>query len=690
MMITAILAMFALAAPALADSRIALVIGNSDYSDAPALANPSNDASAIGAALERLGFTVLIGLDQNITDFRDLIYQFSKQAVDADLALFFYAGHGLQVSGRNYLLPVDAALKSETDLDFATIDLQLVLKQLERSAPNSIVLLDACRDNPFETALTRSMGATRSAAALSRGLAPVETLGGALIGFATDPGAVAFDGTGQNSPFTEALLAHIETPGLEINTLMTRVRADVVNNTGKRQRPWATSSLLNEVYLAPSLRPPAEKQPNLVATAVDGQGIAPNPANAWEKFDERFDGTAGNDIILGGQGVNWFRATKGNDFYSGDTPGNQYNVTIPDIPLRDIRWSYDPDAQMLRGVHPILGTDFFDASIDNFWSAAPDDGEWMGLASILALADQFTYSPQDVGMSLQSQTEVASAALQPATQNTTQPDDTSRLTDKIGTLTFQPIPPGRFIMGSDTNAAEQPLVEVGLPSFTMSRTEITVGHFREFVDISGYAPEAGCYVWTENGRLRFRKNANWSAPGFETTEDMPVACVNWQDAAAYADWLGLVLGKSVRLPSEAELEYAIRAGTTGAYPFAGGAETACEAVNAADASSVFKWRNTACDDGFPQAAEVTALPSNAFGLTGATGNLWEWAADCWSPTHKGASQTGTARTTGQCDSRVLRGGSFDDPIENLRSAYRVGIPAKRRQANVGFRVVLEP
>ena len=171
---------------------------------------------------------------------------------------------------------------------------------------------------------------------------------------------------------------------------------------------------------------------------------------------------------------------------------------------------------------------------------------------------------------------------------------------------------------------------------------------------------------------------------------MPVACVNWQDAAAYADWLGQTLGMTGRLPSEAELEYAIRAGTTGAYPFTGGAEAACKAVNAADASSVFKWRNTACDDGFPQAAKVTALPANALGLVGTTGNLWEWAADCWSPTHKGASQTGAARTTGQCDSRALRGGSFDDPIENLRSAYRVGIPAKRRQANVGFRVVVDP
>ncbi|CAN0601586.1 unnamed protein product, partial [Ectocarpus sp. 12 AP-2014] len=137
------------------------------------------------------------------------------------------------------------------------------------------------------------------------------------------------------------------------------------------------------------------------------------------------------------------------------------------------------------------------------------------------------------------------------------------------------------------------------------------------------------------------------------------------------------------------LEYAIRAGTTGAYPFTEGAKAACETVNAADASTGFKWRNTACEDGFPRTAEVNALKPNAFGLSGTTGNLWEWAADCWHPSHEGARSDGKARTKGECESRALRGGSWDDPLGNLRSAYRVGIPAKRRQANIGIRIVVE-
>ena len=666
-----------------ADRRVALVVGNSDYSSAPALANPTNDATAIGAALERLGFSVSLGLDQTNSEFRDLIYQFSRQAEGAELALFFYAGHGIQVAGRNYLLPVDATVESETDLDFAAVDLQLVLKQLERSARNSIVLPDACRDNPFETALSRSMGATRSATALSRGLARVETLGGALIGFATDPGAVAFDGDGQHSPFTDALLSHMETPGLEINSLMTRVRADVVTATDRRQRPWATSSLLQEVRLAPEAQPAADVTPQLVATAADGQGVPPNPANAWEKFQERFDGTSGNDVIFGGAGVDWFRATPGNDFYSGGAEWNQYNIIIPDIALDDLRWSYDKAAKMLRSVHPALGTDYFDASIDNFWSATPDGGEWRGLESLIAIAEPFTYHPRDVGRPAEER--LAAVAPLPATRDPIKPGDTS----DPGAVAFQSIPAGRFTMGSNANATERPLIEVDLPGFFISQSEITVGQYRQFIAQSGYTPEIGCYVWTDNGRLRFRDQAGWASPGFDVSDDMPVACINWHDAQAYTVWFSSTYGKNARLPSEAELEYVIRAGTTGEYPFSGGAEGACKAVNAADASSRFKWRNTACQDGFAQVAEVSALTPNAFGLTGTTGNLWEWAADCWNPSHKGAPNDASARTTGQCESRVLRGGSWDDPLENLRSAYRVGISSKQRQANIGFRIVLE-
>ena len=236
--------------PALAEKRIALVVGNADYRHATPLRNPVNDANALSGALERLGFEVLLGTDLDLDGMRALIRDFGVKARDADVGLFFYAGHGLQVAGKNYLLPVDATLESETDLDFAAIDSGLVQRQLNRGPSTKLVFLDACRDNPFATNLARSMGATRSANALGRGLARIEAAGGSLIAFATDPGDVAADGQGRHSPFTAALLEHIETPGLEINVMLTRVRADVFEATKNRQRPWTSSSLIGEVYLA--------------------------------------------------------------------------------------------------------------------------------------------------------------------------------------------------------------------------------------------------------------------------------------------------------------------------------------------------------------------------------------------------------------------------------------------------------
>ena len=212
---------------ALAEKRVALVVGNAEYVNATSLANPANDANAVADSLERLDFTVVRGIDLDLLEMRRAVRDFSEKLEGADVALFFYAGHGMQVFGENYLIPVDAELSDEADLDFAALKIDLVLRQMEREPRVKIVVLDACRDNPFETQLARSMGATRSARALGSGLAEINPAGGTMIAFATDPGDVALDGTGQHSPFTEALLKHIETPGLEVNVMMTRVRGRV-------------------------------------------------------------------------------------------------------------------------------------------------------------------------------------------------------------------------------------------------------------------------------------------------------------------------------------------------------------------------------------------------------------------------------------------------------------------------------
>ena len=230
-----------------AERRIALVIGNATYQNTPELKNPKNDATDMAASLRRLGFEVFEGRDLDKRAMERMIRQFGVKLSGADLALFFYAGHGLAVGGQNYLVPVDARLASEGDADFEGLPLSLVLKQMEREAKTSIVLLDACRDNPLARNLARNMG-TRSSQ-IGQGLAEVRTGVGTLIGFSTQPGNVAVDGTGRNSPYAEALLKHMELPGRDVSGVLISVRNDVLKATDGRQVPWEHTSLTGQVYL---------------------------------------------------------------------------------------------------------------------------------------------------------------------------------------------------------------------------------------------------------------------------------------------------------------------------------------------------------------------------------------------------------------------------------------------------------
>jgi len=227
--------------------RVALVIGNGKYQFAAPLPNPPNDASDIASALRKLGFDVVEGRDLDRPGMDNAIRQFSRKLDGADIALFFYAGHGLQVNGKNYLVPVDAKLERPGDLALDAVDIGNVLAQMEAEKRVNLIFLDACRDNPLARSLARSLG-TRSSA-VGQGLASIQSAIGTMIAYATQPDNVALDGEGRNSPFTTALLKHIVTPGLEIGTLMRRVRADVIAATREKQVPWDHSSLVGDVIL---------------------------------------------------------------------------------------------------------------------------------------------------------------------------------------------------------------------------------------------------------------------------------------------------------------------------------------------------------------------------------------------------------------------------------------------------------
>ncbi|WGR73941.1 MULTISPECIES: caspase family protein [unclassified Bradyrhizobium] len=240
--------------PASPGKRMALVIGNGAYAHVKALPNPPNDARAVAKSLREIGFTVSEGVDLDRTAMQKMTRDFLRDAARAQVAVVYYAGHGVQVDGRNYLIPVDVELKRGANMTEAMIDMDTIMAGLDDQVRTNILIFDACRNNPMAQQVA-SAGTSRGIEGASGLAAPTRlgsgaTLGaGTLIAFATAPGQVALDGDGANSPFSAALSRHIGTPGLEVQQMLTRVRAEVVSTTKNKQVPWSNSSLLGEVYL---------------------------------------------------------------------------------------------------------------------------------------------------------------------------------------------------------------------------------------------------------------------------------------------------------------------------------------------------------------------------------------------------------------------------------------------------------
>jgi hypothetical protein len=279
-------------AEALADKRVALVIGNSNYKQAKTLANPENDAKAFAALLREAGFQVVDArTNLGSGEMRRALREFSDQVVGADVAVVYYAGHGIEIGGTNYLLPVDTVLKRDLDAEDEAISLDRILRVLEPVQQLRLVILDACRDNPFVASMRRT-SATR---AVGRGLAQIEPPNSnTLIAFAARAGSIAEDGITKHSPFTAALLKHIGEPGLDLRIAFGRIRDEVLTVTGNRQEPFVYGSLGGTIVsLVPprAIATPAAKPP-LPATADPADKIRRdyelavqiNTLDIWDSF----------------------------------------------------------------------------------------------------------------------------------------------------------------------------------------------------------------------------------------------------------------------------------------------------------------------------------------------------------------------------------------------------------------------
>ena len=270
---------------ALADKRVALVVGNSAYQKVGQLPNPAHDAGAIGALFKVMAFDVVEAkFDLGVADLRRALRDFTDQVHDADIAVVYYAGHGMEVNGVNYLIPVDAKLERDIDIEDEAVSLDRVLRTIEDAKRLRLVILDACRDNP----LTRSMKRSASTRSIGRGLAKIEDLtSDTLVAYAARAGSFADDGAGENSPYTAALIKYLPLPALDLRLALGRVRDEVLRTTNKRQEPFVYGSLGGaEIVLAREDKSDAQKVAVPVAPLQRENPAEPTDVGKVMRFDQ--------------------------------------------------------------------------------------------------------------------------------------------------------------------------------------------------------------------------------------------------------------------------------------------------------------------------------------------------------------------------------------------------------------------
>jgi formylglycine-generating enzyme required for sulfatase activity len=544
--------------------RHALVIGNGAYRHLDNLPNTVNDASDIAAKLSALGYRVDLQINGDLAGMIRTVGAWIRRlsADGSSEGFFWYAGHGVQVSGENYLLPVDIDAEDEAAVVYGSYPLGRLLLSLEQTAKNklNVVVLDACRDNPFKNLAGSSRG-------LSRGFVTVEhPPQDIFIMFSTAPGTVAADGEGRrNSPFTEAFLEYMDS-GEILPVMAGLVTRETLRLTGGRQRPYQNGSIVSELYY--SLSPQAD------SASVAGRTGVSDPAAALRA------------------------ARSPAEALEGDTPAPRMAA----------------------------------------------------------------------------------------------------------------IPAGSFTMGSPQAERErvgyqEESRQIIQDAFFLGSREVTIAEFRRFVDETGYRTSAeqagGAFAYDEtSGEWEFRAGADWRRPGFGQGDDHPVVNVSWFDVAAYCNWLSEKEGLSpayaisgdevrwdrdaggYRLPTEAEWEYACRAGTM--TPFSTG-----ERISTAQGNYNGNIPYYNGSRGLFRKATIPAasLQPNGWGLYDMHGNVWEWCWDFYGLSKEGENAA-VVNPAGPDSGahRVNRGGGWDSAAKDLRSAARSSNFPETAGSNLGFRI----
>lgn len=672
------------------DKRIALVIGNGAYDDAIPLLNPANDAKAVAAALGALGFELITvgdhtgyNIDLSLISMARALADFSVAAESAKTAIFYFAGHGLEVDGQNYLLPKDARLCHVRRIYFETIKLADVRAAVEHASHLRLILLDACRNDPFRVPM-RGLEGRRS---VTRGFANIEPSGNTGIVYAAKHGTMAKDGPfGGNSPFASALLKHLPTPDLEIRLLFGRIRDEVWEATDNTQEPHFYNNFggqerfLVSSSMAQAVKPEAPKSAETPTSCQVSPLTASQQALAlWTEFC--IDQTESPELI------------------------EAYIRQIEDAPLivYKARQRLAEVQEFLRqreaAAWDAAAADNTDAAFESYlqvwpsgahaadaqtriallrenvqWKTALEAGTLQGFRDYLRDYPRGNYCEEAQviveakAKALSEEEDIHAGRIVRVMVGAGGKRDEAKLIKPGASECFKDIdigpemvtvPAGEFLMGSlyheeKQNGNEGPQHKVIIPrAFAVGRCAVTFDEWDAAVAdgaCNGYKPK-------DNGWGRGHR---------------PVINVSWLDVQHYLKWLKVETGKAYRLLSEAEWEYVCRAGTMTNYWWGN--------VISEDQANYY-------DIGLGKTVPVGSFKPNPWGLYQVHGNVWEWCEDCWHDNYNGAPADSSAWLDGGDEGhRVLRGGSCLNFPWSLSAAYRSRKSLDKRDKHVGFRV----
>ena len=805
-----VLAVFSLLSqPASAERRIALVMGNSAYEKVAPLPNPANDAGAMSAMLKGAGFDVVdLKLDLKANEMRRALRNFADNARGADVAIVYFAGHGIEIEGVNYLIPVDAVLERDIDAFDEAVPLERILTVIEPVKKLRLVILDACRDSPFRKTKRNNL-ASRG---VGRGLVRVEPDSpNTMIAYAAKAGSIAIDGDDKNSPFTAALVKYLPRPGLDLRRAFGFVRDDVLKATGNRQEPFVYGSLGGEdVALVPPVlaAPPVASAPDPQAARRDYElALQINVPSAWDAFVGKYPSgfytdlaKAQRDKLVAAQAAASEEARRSAEKKALEetaaAEAERAKAAARAKAAQDARIAADQakadeDAKAARereafekqkAIEEAKAAELAraqaaqqaqDARIAAEKARAAEEvkatrereafekqkavEEAKAAELARAQAAQQAKVAQDARIAAAKAAEEAKAvreheafekqraveeakaaelaraqaaeqakAEQARTAEQAKATEAMRLAalvtadPRIGgaakseeprfktTDSFKDcedcpemvtVAQGEVLMGSNRNdidsgiAAEnegpQHKATIRQP-FAVGRFEVTRDQYAAFVKRSGYKGGERCVTF-ENNVPQERANRSFLDPGFVQNGTHPVVCVSWTDAKAYVEWLSQTTGKRYRLLSEAEFEYAARAGGTSRFGVSSDPDEICKFANGADQSAKAAglpvdspYMN--CQDGYPFTAPVGSFPANVFGIHDLIGNVWEWTEDCFYNDYASAKPDGAARTETACPVRTVRGGDWFSNEAALRPAARAKASADARHDDIGFRV----